>query len=71
MPVTVDELWALIYAGKAIAVLPEFMVSPTAGDGVRAVPLTDVEPLEVGLARRADDARLVVENLFGALHPAP
>jgi DNA-binding transcriptional LysR family regulator len=71
MPVTVDELWALIYAGKAIAVLPEFMVSPTAGDGVRAVPLADVEPLEVGLARRADDARLVVENLFGALHPAP
>lgn len=66
-PTTVDEVWAMISAGKAIAVLPEFMVRGTASDGVRAVPLTDVEPLEVCIARRREDRRAPVAALFSAV----
>ncbi len=66
-PTTVDEVWAMISVGKAIAVLPEFMVSHTAGDGVRAVPLTDVEPLEVCIARRRGDQRAPVSAVFEAV----
>ena len=63
-PTTVDEVWAMITAGKAIAVLPEFMVRHAAGDGVRAIPLADVEPLEVCLARRREDSRSPVRAFF-------
>ncbi|MCW3027579.1 MAG: LysR family transcriptional regulator [Solirubrobacterales bacterium] len=63
-PVTLDDLWTLIHAGKAIAVLPEFMVRQIASDGVRAVPLIDVEPLELGMARRKDDTRPVLAAFF-------
>jgi DNA-binding transcriptional LysR family regulator len=63
-PITLDEVWALISTGKAIAVLPEFMVLPTQGDGVRAIPLVDVEPVEVCLARRKDDTRETVSAMF-------
>jgi hypothetical protein len=40
------------------------MVRQVASDGVRAVPLTDVEPLELGLARRKDDERPLLLALF-------
>jgi DNA-binding transcriptional LysR family regulator len=63
-PVTLDALWALVYSGKAIAVLPKFMVESSEGDGVRAVPLVDVPPLEIGLARRKRDTRAVVTDMF-------
>jgi DNA-binding transcriptional LysR family regulator len=63
-PVTLDDLWALIHASKAISVLPEFMVRQVASDGVSAVPLTDVEPLELGMARRRDDERPVLLAFF-------
>jgi LysR family transcriptional activator of glutamate synthase operon len=65
-PASIDEVWALVSAGKAISILPEFMVRPAQGHGVRAVPLSDVEPLEVALARRADDRREIVAALFSA-----
>ncbi len=65
-PSSVDEVWALVSAGKAISILPEFMVSPAQGHGVRAVPLSDVEPLEVAMARRRDDRREIVAALFDA-----
>lgn len=65
-PTTADEVWALVAAGKAISVLPEFMVAASLGDGVRAVPLSDVEPLEVALARRRDDSRAILDTLFAA-----
>lgn len=65
-PTTPDEVWALVAAGRAVAVLPEFMVAASQGDGVRAVPLSDVAPLEVALARRRDDTRTIVEDLFEA-----
>jgi DNA-binding transcriptional LysR family regulator len=63
-PLTLDEVWALVYAGKAVCVLPEFMVRSVEGDGVRAVPLSDVEPLEVAMVRRRDDERPMVTELF-------
>lgn len=63
-PLTLDETWALIRAGKAVAVLPDFMVQQIAGDGVRAVPLVDVDPLELGMARRKGDERPVVTSFF-------
>lgn len=65
-PASIDEVWALVSAGKAISILPEFIVRPAQGHGVRAVPLSDVEPLEVALARRADDRRGIVRALFEA-----
>jgi DNA-binding transcriptional LysR family regulator len=63
-PLELDQLWTLIYSGRAIAVLPGFMLSATVGDGVRAIPLLDVEPVEVLLARRRADRREVVGALF-------
>jgi DNA-binding transcriptional LysR family regulator len=67
-PLTLDEVWTLISSNKAIAVLPEFMVPSTVGAGVRAVPLTDVEPVELALARRRDDTRSSVAALFDVAH---
>jgi DNA-binding transcriptional LysR family regulator len=67
MPLTLDEVWALIHAGKAITVLPDFMVQQIAGDGVRAVPLVDVEPMELGMARRKDDTRPVLAAFFAVV----
>jgi DNA-binding transcriptional LysR family regulator len=69
-PTTADEVWALVSAGKAISVLPEFMVEPAQGHGVRAIPLSDVEPVEVALARRRDDTRSTVSALFDAAQQA-
>jgi len=34
------------------------------GHGVRAIPLSDVEPIAIGLARRREDSRAVVAALF-------
>jgi DNA-binding transcriptional LysR family regulator len=64
MPLTLDDLWPLIHTGKAISVLPDFMVQQIAGDGVRAIPLIDVEPMELAMARRKDDTRPVLVALF-------
>jgi DNA-binding transcriptional LysR family regulator len=63
-PLELDQLWTLIYAGRGLAVLPGFMLSATVGNGVRAIPLLDLEPLEVLLARRRADRREVVAALF-------
>jgi DNA-binding transcriptional LysR family regulator len=63
-PQAFDELWTLLYSGKAIAVLPGFMLAAAVGDGVRAVPLVDVPAIEVVIARRRDDRRQVVQRLF-------
>jgi DNA-binding transcriptional LysR family regulator len=65
-PTTADDVWALVSAGKAIAVLPEFMIREVQGQGMRAVPLDDVDPAEVALVRRADDTRATVLALFAA-----
>jgi DNA-binding transcriptional LysR family regulator len=65
-PTSIDEVWALVSAGKAISILPEFMVKGAQGQGVRAVPLVDVEPVEVALARRGEDTRTIVLELFDA-----
>ena len=62
-PLTLDEVWALVRTGRAISVLPEFMVPPTIGNGVRAMPLTDVEPVVIALAWRANDDRLALTAL--------
>jgi DNA-binding transcriptional LysR family regulator len=70
-PLGLDQLWALIYSGRAIAVLPGFMLSATVGDGVRAIPLRDVDPLEVVLARREADRRHVVDALFELARESP
>jgi len=65
-PTSADEVWALVSAGKAISVLPGFMLSASEGHGVRAVLLADVEPVEVALTRRRDDTRPTVLGLFDA-----
>lgn len=65
-PLTLDEVWALVHAGKAVSVLPRFMVTTAEGNGVRAIPLIDIEPVDVGIARREDDQRTVVLGLLEA-----
>ena len=65
-PTSADEVWALVSAGKAISILPGFMVSGAEGHGVRAVLLADVEPVEVALTRRSDDTRPALIGLFDA-----
>ncbi len=69
-PTSADEVWALVSSGKAISILPEFMVRPAQGHGVRAVPLSDVEPVEVALVKRRDDNRAIVAALFKAASSA-
>jgi DNA-binding transcriptional LysR family regulator len=59
-----DELWPLICAGRAAALLPRFMLGSVVGDGVRAVPLEGVAPLEVAMVCRADDEREAVAALL-------
>jgi len=63
-PLTLDEVWALVSAGKAVSVLPGFMIPPIEGHGVCAIPLSDVEPIAIGLARRREDTRALVSALF-------
>jgi DNA-binding transcriptional LysR family regulator len=65
-PTSADEVWALVAAGKAISVLPGFIVAGATGQGVRAVPLADVEEVEVALVRRAADTRATLIALFAA-----
>ena len=63
-PLTLEEVWELVHAGKAVSVLPEFMARSVEGHGVCAVPLADVEPLEIAMVRRGDDERPMVLELF-------
>jgi len=66
-PGSVPELWALIASGTAIAVLPHFMALATVGAGVRAIPLTDVAPMPVAVARRCGDRREILDDFVTAL----
>lgn len=62
-PTSLDELWALVSRGRAIVALPEFMVARLQGDGVRAIPLRDVDPLEVSVALLRGDDRSAIRDL--------
>jgi DNA-binding transcriptional LysR family regulator len=66
-PTSLDELWTLVSLGRAVAILPEFAVPRMQGDGVRAIPLVDVDPLEVCLALRREDVRPVVRDLLSTI----
>jgi DNA-binding transcriptional LysR family regulator len=66
-PTSLDELWALVSRNRAIVVLPEFMVARLQGDGVRAIPLLDVDPLEVSVAILRGDERPAVRDLRASL----
>jgi DNA-binding transcriptional LysR family regulator len=63
-PVTPEETWALIASGKAVCPGPDWLAPARLGPGVVGVPLADVEPLTVGIAARADDARPTVLALL-------
>jgi DNA-binding transcriptional LysR family regulator len=69
-PTSLDELWALIARGRAIAILPQFMIPRLQGDGLRAIPLRGVEEIEVSLACLRGDARPAVRDLRASLRPA-
>ena len=69
-PTSLDELWALIARGRAIAILPKFMIPRLQGDGLRAIPLVGVEELDVTLACLRGDARPAVRDLRATLRPA-
>jgi DNA-binding transcriptional LysR family regulator len=66
-PTSLDELWALVSRGKAIAILPLFMISRLQGDGVRAIPLLGVDGIPVVVACLRGDARPVLRELRSAL----
>jgi DNA-binding transcriptional LysR family regulator len=66
-PTSLDELWALVSRGRAIVILPEFMVARLQGDGARAIPLRDVDPLEVSVALLRGDERPAVRDLRSSL----
>jgi DNA-binding transcriptional LysR family regulator len=70
-PTSLDELWALVSRGKAIAILPLFMISRLQGDGVRAIPLLGVDGIPVVLACLRGDARPVVRELRASLDGLP
>jgi DNA-binding transcriptional LysR family regulator len=70
-PTSLDELWALVSRGKAIAILPLFMISRLQGDGVRAIPLTGVEGIPVVVACLRGDTRPVVRKLRSSLEGLP
>jgi DNA-binding transcriptional LysR family regulator len=70
-PTSLDELWALVSRGKAIAILPLFMIGRVQGDGVRAIPLLGVDGVEVALACVRGDARPVVRDLRASLDGLP
>ena len=66
-PTSLDELWALVSRGKAIAILPLFMISRLQGDGVRAIPLARRRRIPVALACLRGDTRPVVRELRASL----
>jgi DNA-binding transcriptional LysR family regulator len=69
-PTSLDELWALVSRGKSIVVLPQFMIPRLQGDGVRAIPLLEVDPLEVVLGCLRGDTRPAVRDLRASLQGA-
>jgi DNA-binding transcriptional LysR family regulator len=62
-PISLDELWAVVSRGRAIVILPQFMVARLQGDGLRAIPLLGVDPLAVSLLVARGDARPVIRAL--------
>ena len=62
-PTSLDELWAVVSRGRAIVILPQFMVARLQGDGLRAIPLLGVDPVEVSLLVARGDARPVIRTL--------
>ncbi len=66
-PTSLDELWALVSRGKAIAILPVFMIPRLQGDGVRAIPLLGVDGIPVAVACLRGDTRPVLRELRSAL----
>ncbi len=62
-PASLDELWAVVSRGRAIAILPQFMVARLQGDGLRAIPLLGIDPVEVSLLVARGDARPVIRTL--------
>ena len=70
-PTSLDELWALVSRGKAIAILPLFMISHIQGDGVRAIPLAGIDGLHVALASLRGDRRPAIRDLRASLDGLP
>ncbi len=64
MPTSLDELWTLLSRRRVVAILPDFMVPAAQGDGVEAIPITDVDPLHVCLCVRRGDDRPLVRQLL-------
>jgi DNA-binding transcriptional LysR family regulator len=69
-PLTPDETWSLIVTRRAITLGPALLAPRYARNGVVAVPVSDVEPLEIGLALRAEDRRPVIESFVEAARSA-
>jgi DNA-binding transcriptional LysR family regulator len=69
-PTSLNELWTLVSRGRAIGILPEFMAETTQGDGVRAIPLSGVDPVLVCLCVIRENRRSAVRELVSSI-PEP
>lgn len=63
-PYSLEEAWGLIISGRAVTVLPDFLSAEIAQDGIVAVPLAEVPPVEVLLVRRRTHANPLLDELF-------
>ena len=56
-PRSIDEMVWLLASGRAICLGPESMAEAFARPGIVAIPLIDVEPVQIAVARSKDDRR--------------
>ena len=63
VPSSSDEVVWLIATGRAICVGPLSLARAIAQEGMRIIPVVDVAPATVSIARRADDTRATVRAL--------
>ncbi len=60
IPGSMDEAVWLIASGRAICVGPRSVAHAVARPGMVVIPLVDVEPMTISIARRADDHRAAI-----------
>jgi DNA-binding transcriptional LysR family regulator len=63
----IEEKLAHVAAGDAISFLPAFTAAAVGQTGVAFVPVTDIPPIPISLAWRADDGSRYVESFVAAV----
>lgn len=66
---TVEEMCTFVAAGRGMAIASEALTAQYQRPDLAFIPLTDLAPVQIGLARLADDTRPDVAVVFEALAP--